>query len=84
MMRKREPAPAEDSGADTPATEALVPEPPTPEQIEDLKNRAAKADENWDRLLRAMADLDNFKKRAAREREEAQSTMEWASLAPGW
>lgn len=53
------------------ATEALVPEPLTPEQIEDLKTRAAKADENWERLLRTTADLDNFKKRAAREREEA-------------
>jgi molecular chaperone GrpE len=48
------------------AVEAL-----TPAQIEDLKNRAAKADENWERLLRATADLDNYKKRAAREREEA-------------
>lgn len=53
------------------ATEALVPEPLTPEQIEDLRNRASKADENWERLLRTTADLDNFKKRAAREREEA-------------
>ena len=43
----------------------------SPEQIEDLKSRAAKADENWDRLLRTTADFDNFKKRAARERIEA-------------
>lgn len=43
---------------------------PTPEQIEELKNRAAKADENWDRLLRTTADFENFKKRAARERVE--------------
>ena len=43
----------------------------TPEQIEDLKARAAKADENWDRLLRTTADFENFKKRAARERIEA-------------
>ena len=53
------------------AAEALAREPLTPEQIDDLKSRAAKADENWERLLRAMADLDNFKKRAARDREEA-------------
>ncbi len=51
--------------------EALVPEALTSAQLEDLKARAAKADENWDRLLRATADLDNFKKRAARDREEA-------------
>jgi molecular chaperone GrpE len=57
-----------------PETHDAVPAPlppPTPEQIEDLKSRAAKADENWDRLLRTTADLDNFKKRAAREKIEA-------------
>jgi molecular chaperone GrpE len=40
-------------------------------QIEELQARAAKADENWDRLLRTTADFDNFKKRAAREKTEA-------------
>ena len=45
--------------------------PLSPDQIEDLKTRAAKADENWDRLLRTTADFDNFKKRAAREKIEA-------------
>jgi molecular chaperone GrpE len=65
------------SSSDTDTTEpqsqaeALVPEPMTPEQIEELKVRADKADENWQRLLRSTADLDNFKKRAVREREEA-------------
>lgn len=33
---------------------------------------AARADAEHDRLLRAAADLENFKKRAAREREEIQ------------
>ena len=36
-----------------------------------MKTRAAKADENWERLLRTTADFDNFKKRAARERQDA-------------
>ena len=45
--------------------------PLSPDQIEDLKTRAAKADENWDRLLRTTADFDNFKKRAAREKIES-------------
>ncbi len=36
-----------------------------------MKARAARADENWERLLRTTADFDNFKKRAARERAEA-------------
>ena len=43
----------------------------SPEQIEELKNRAAKADENWERLLRTTADFENFKKRAAREKTES-------------
>jgi molecular chaperone GrpE len=43
----------------------------TLEQTEDLKSKAAKADEHWSRLLRLTADFDNFKKRAARERQEA-------------
>lgn len=54
--------------------EALLPvEPGTinPEQLEELKARATKADEHWDRLLRTTADFENFKKRAARERQDA-------------
>jgi molecular chaperone GrpE len=63
--KKDEPAPAAE-----PITIASL----TPEHIEELKTRAAKADENWDRLLRTTADFENFKKRAARERiEVAQS-----------
>jgi molecular chaperone GrpE len=42
-----------------------------PEQLTELKERAAKADEHWDRLLRTTADFDNFKKRAAREKQDA-------------
>jgi len=41
------------------------------ENLEELKAQAAKAKENWDLLLRTTADFDNFKKRAARERQEA-------------
>jgi molecular chaperone GrpE len=51
--------------------EPVVPVPLTSQQLEELKARAAKADENWERLLRTTADFDNFKKRAARERTEA-------------
>src|ERR1700747_3577532 len=53
------------------AGEALMVEPLSQEQIDELKTRAARADENWERLLRTTADFENFKKRAAREREEA-------------
>lgn len=60
----------------TPAAPAAteVPSPAvetTPEQLTELKARAAKADEHWDRLLRTAADFENFKKRAARERHDA-------------
>jgi molecular chaperone GrpE len=57
-----------------PATETAAPAETatlSPEQINELQTRAAKADENWERLLRATADFDNFKKRAAREKTEA-------------
>lgn len=43
----------------------------TSQELDELKQRAARADENWDRLLRQTADFENFKKRAARERQEA-------------
>lgn len=63
-----------DNPAADPAAEPLVQIETaniTPEQLEELKTRAAKADDNWDRLLRTTADFDNFKKRAAREKQEA-------------
>ena len=52
----------------------------TPGQLEELKARAAKADEHWDRLLRTAADFENFKKRAARERTEAAQSANAALL----
>jgi molecular chaperone GrpE len=39
--------------------------------IAELKSQAAKAKEHWDLLLRTTADFDNFRKRAARERQDA-------------
>ena len=53
----------------------------TPEQIAELQTRAAKADENWERLLRTTADFDNFKKRAAREKIEAGQFATFSLLA---
>jgi molecular chaperone GrpE len=70
-VHKSETAPA---ATDTAAAKAEA-TPPTPEitpdQLTELKTRAAKADEHWERLLRTAADFENFKKRAARERHEA-------------
>jgi molecular chaperone GrpE len=42
-----------------------------PAELEALRAKALKADEHWERLLRNTAELDNFKKRAARDRQEA-------------
>ncbi len=59
---------------DTTSQEALTTVEPgtvTAEQLDDLKQRAAKADESWERLLRTTADFENFKKRAAREKQDA-------------
>lgn len=56
------------------AAEPLLPVEPatvTAEQLRGFKERAAKADENWERLVRTTADFDNFKKRAAREKQDA-------------
>jgi molecular chaperone GrpE len=43
----------------------------SPEEFAEVKARAAKADENWEKFVRATADLDNYKKRALRERQDA-------------
>jgi molecular chaperone GrpE len=41
------------------------------QQIAELKEHAAKAQHYYDQLLRVTADLENYRKRAARERQEA-------------
>lgn len=46
--------------------------PLTSEELAALKAKAGKADEHWSQLLRTTADFDNYKKRAARERQDAQ------------
>ncbi len=64
----------EESPENEGATESLLavePENLAPKQLEQLKERAAKADEHWERLLRTTADFDNFKKRAAREKQDS-------------
>ena len=43
----------------------------SPAQVAELQSKVA---EHYDRLLRVTADFDNFKKRAARERDEARRT----------
>lgn len=61
----------------TPEAESVSPPPLDPEtsgpepELEEMKSKLAKAEETWDRLLRTTAEFDNFRKRAAREKEEA-------------
>ncbi len=64
-------AKADEKQADEHVGDLIVPGPLTPPQIEQLKERAAKADEYRERLLREAADFENYKKRAARERQDA-------------
>ncbi len=53
--------------AAAPVTAAL----PTEQEISQLKAKATQAQQYYDQLLRTAAELDNYKKRAARERTEA-------------
>ncbi len=43
----------------------------SPGEFAEIKAKAAKADENWEKFVRATADLDNYRKRAVRERQDA-------------
>jgi molecular chaperone GrpE len=55
------------------------------QELAALNEKAAKADENWDRFLRTAAELENYKKRVLREKEElARATREQvvAALLP--
>src|ERR1700722_8620926 len=69
------PVPSTDTDESTPMTEnettaEVQPESISMDELQDLKVRAAKADENWDKYLRTVADLDNYRKRVAPEKEE--------------
>jgi molecular chaperone GrpE len=46
-------------------------QPLTAEAVAELQAQAAKAKETYDQLLRTTADFDNYRKRAARERQDA-------------
>lgn len=67
--------PPDATAPDAPATaEAVAPAPSVTlgtQEYEELQARAAKTEEHWDRLVRTTADFDNFRKRAAREKQDA-------------
>jgi molecular chaperone GrpE len=50
---------------------ATMPDNNADQPLSELKEKAAKAQQYYEQLLRATADLDNYKKRAARERQDA-------------
>src|SRR5262245_8299549 len=70
-----EPSPPTDSSTESrPSATPSVPTdssaPVTTDELDQLKRRAAKADDLYDQLLRKAADLENFKKRTDREKLE--------------
>lgn len=61
-----------DAAAAAEAGETII----TAEQFAELQAKAAKADETWDRYVRLNADFDNFRKRAARDREDGMRSAQ--------
>lgn len=61
-----------DAAPGTETTETVI----TAEQFAELQAKAAKADETWDRYVRLNADFDNFRKRAARDREDGMRSAQ--------
>ena len=66
-----------EGGQDTAAAEATAAENverlDTPDLAEQLEEARRKAEDNWERCLRTAAELDNVRKRAAREKEQARN-----------
>ncbi len=69
---------ASGSGPETPGADAEAPvvkEGAAPETVETLRGEVARltheAERNWQQFLRAAADLENYRKQAGRQREEA-------------
>ena len=89
MSNKTDPATGNSETPPTPPAPAAAaaaasggtPETLAPEQIQDLRAKAAKAEEHWDRFIRQTADFENFKKRAARERQDAAKAATESLLA---
>ena len=75
MKKTEENTPTAPETATAAATEPTAGAEPSgalpPEQIEEMQAKDGKADEHWERLLRTTADFDNYKKRAAREKQDA-------------
>jgi len=74
MSKHKKEIEIETPGADTANAGAAAAPPPmtdAPAELGELQAVAAKAAEHWERLVRVSADFENFKKRAAREKQDA-------------
>lgn len=58
-------------GASETLASAVGDTPLSPEETRLLQEKANKAEENWDLYLRSKAELENYRRRATRERQEA-------------
>jgi molecular chaperone GrpE len=56
--------------APEPETSEVAEEPGVPATLDELEAERARADENYDRYLRAVAELDNYRKRTRQEMDE--------------
>ncbi len=72
VPNKDETQPADAVANDSSAPETIL----TAEQFAEIQAKAAKADETWDRYVRLNADFDNFRKRAARDREDGMRSSQ--------
>ena len=66
-----DPADEESEPAETEPEEEEELPPPTPEEVKELRQQAAKAEEFYDRLQRQVAEADNLRKRLAKEKQDA-------------
>lgn len=88
MRDERTDRPAEESHPEARAPEGVPPEAPAHEagdSVDALQDLAARykeeADRNWQQFLHAAADLENYKKQSARQRDEAVQRARASLLA---
>ncbi len=70
MLSKRKKE--QDAAPDAPVTEAPAPAEAAEVQVDPLEEARAEAAKNWDLYLRERAELENFRKRTQREKEESR------------
>lgn len=80
-MDERSDRPAEEPRADAVAPEETPGQPDEAGLRAQLEQARAEAERNWQQFLHAAADLENYKKQAARQREEAIQRVRAALLA---